>query len=212
MQSRNSTNRNFSNKGESARRNFANREESTHRKPRQTGRGGNNIFDNKRSRDFTSPKQSRYDIEKPVEEKQSQPKETIRDVLPYNPAPVTRNYSTAFKSNEIINGNDAEYTLSNNAESSRWIKYGVELGTPNFQQRISTQRRTVRNQIPKNRNIGIDSWSHIYSEHLDKLKNIFIRGTRDILFSQLNLNSSEFDNLFFKFIRESSSGEISRYL
>lgn len=114
---------------------------------------------------------------------------------------VGRTYATIIKPNEKID--DVTYTKNDTlARNFNYEQYFL----------FTPKRISVRNQNPRNRSSGFCDWEQSYFTHLMNLKKIFLNGTKSILSTRLNLNSSEFDTLFFRFIRQNSSGEISKYL
>jgi hypothetical protein len=74
----------------------------------------------------------------------------------------------------------------------------------------SRTRPTVRNQTPRpNNNVSFGVWEHTYFKHVLELSDIFSEGVNNIV---VDTKSFKFLDIFSKFIRECSSGEISPYI
>ena len=116
---------------------------------------------------------------------------------------------------EIINNkpsrpNYASIVYKNEDKSCLTEAYKCTEYTTNFPIIQNFRPTCVRNRIPrKNCNSSYDVWEYKYFRHILNLKDIF-----SSLASKLNIetNSVDFLNVFSRFIRDYSSGEISPYL
>jgi hypothetical protein len=72
------------------------------------------------------------------------------------------------------------------------------------------QRWTTRNQVPRpNNKNSFNAWEFVYFKHILDLSDIFSKGISELDFDAKSFN---FLDIFSHFIRDASSGEISRYI
>ena len=121
------------------------------------------------------------------------------EVAPYQPKPVTRNYAGVIKPDS--KGDDTPtYNVTYDGTISTYKFFNIY------------PKRKVRNQLPKDRNSSIGSWEYAYFKHILELKRIFEEGIKNLKTIRIDTKSVEFIDNFSRFIKEYSSGEISKFL
>lgn len=120
--------------------------------------------------------------------------------------------SPVYKPYISTGSNYANVLKRSDNESSGFIKSN-DIGYITHDRKVIPRGRigkTVRNQVPKsNINVSNDVWEYRYFKHILDLNDIFSEGANKL---GIETNTVNFLDIFSKFIRDCSSGEISRFI
>ena len=120
--------------------------------------------------------------------------------------------SPVYKPYISAESNYANVLKRSDNESSGFIK-SKDIGYINHDRKVIPRGRigkTVRNQVPKsNINVSNDVWEYRYFKHILDLNDIFSEGANKL---GIETNTVNFLDIFSKFIRDCSSGEISPFI
>lgn len=128
------------------------------------------------------------------------------------------NISTNQSSQQIYNGLNFSKLISsfktdtqnNNAVDDTVYTENIPINIPRI---INQHGQSVRNRTSKpNQNVSYDTWEFTYFRHILKLRDIFSKCVIELQIPGVDTRSADFFNIFGKFIRECSSGEISPYI
>lgn len=143
---------------------------------------------------------TRFQDRKPDSFSGRPPSKPVITAPPTPPVPTGPNYASVTKRDD--NESNDEITVSPEEDEFKPIIPSI--------QRTNRRKHTVRNQVPRpNNNVSYDVWEQTYFKHVLELRDIFSKGVDKL---GIETSSINFIDIFSNFIRECSSGEISKYI
>ena len=122
------------------------------------------------------------------------------NIVEQKPEPSTRNYAGVIKPDaKSDNANTKNITYVGSVSNYKFIH-------------PYHRRKSIRNQLSKDRNSSIEAWGYAYFKNILDLRRIFEEGIKNLKNIRIDTTSIEFFDNFSRFIKEYSSGEISTYL